>query len=593
MEILGDLLNNLPKFVFFTGKGGVGKTSMASYVSVTLAERGKRVLLVSTDPASNLDEVLQTKLTDLPKEITGIDNLSAMNLDPQLAAERYREEVVGRFRDSLPESVISSIEEQLSGACTVEIAAFDEFVKYLSDPKVSLEYNHIIFDTAPSGHTLRLLSLPSAWNNFIDANKIGVSCLGPLSGLQNQQKQYEGAVKTLADSKKTVVILVARANLLDLNEANRTYKELTNLNINNHRLIINGIFDKVNSDDEFAKTLAAENLFSIENMPEPISKIPNYKVPLIPWNLVGIEALQRLNKNLISNELKIDADDLKSNNNLELNNDTLKDFVENLSLKKKGLVLVMGKGGVGKTTLATSIAIALGSKGHKVVLTTTDPAAHLDLIFDSQRRYDNITVSKIDPEEATSKYRREVIESFGENLDDGGRAVLQEDLNSPCTTEIAVFKEFAKNVESAKNDFIILDTAPTGHTLLLLDSAGIYQKEAMRKDNSSPEILNLLDNLRNPDFTSVLIVSLPEPTPIHEAKSLQDDLIRAGIQPKLWIINKCLSSLKISDRDLVSRASLEKRYIYEVKEKYSKIFACIPFVADAKERLNEIVTYIL
>jgi arsenite-transporting ATPase len=211
-----------PRNLFFTGKGGVGKTSVACATAIALADRGRRVLLVSTDPASNLDEVLETPLASEPRAVSGVERLFAQNIDPEAAAHAYRERTVGPYRGVLPAAAVRSIEEQLSGACTVEIAAFDEFSKLLAAPRESDTFDHVVFDTAPTGHTLRLLELPAAWSGFLESNVGGTSCLGPLAGLSAQQALYERARQALTDAATTALVLVARADRASLREAERT-----------------------------------------------------------------------------------------------------------------------------------------------------------------------------------------------------------------------------------------------------------------------------------------------------------------------------------------------------------------------------------
>lgn len=572
--LLYDSPENQTRNLFFTGKGGVGKTSLSCALAVSLADNGKKVLLVSTDPASNLDDVLGTRVTHDRTVIPGCANLSAVNIDPEEAARCYRERVVGPFRGVLPEESVKSIEEQLSGACTMEIAAFDEFVRLLGDAEVAARYDHIVFDTAPTGHTLRLLQLPAAWSHFLDENTTGVSCLGPLSGLKEQEALYKSAVATLADARQTILYLVARADGPSLAEAARTHGELSKLGIDNQRLLINGIFQS-QSDDPMALAMMERQQSALAAMPTSIRNMDRQEFPLRGWAPLGIHRLRAFTSTPAETQVK-EAAAGKREDSLPPPVDEL---LARLASKKSGLIMTMGKGGVGKTTLASHLAVELAKKGHQVHLATTDPAAHLD--FSLADRVKGLTVSSIDPETETEKYRQAVMAQAGSGLDEEGRKLLEEDLRSPCTEEIAVFQAFAHMLEKAEHNFLVIDTAPTGHTLLLLDAAQSYHREVSRNLGQAPvEISRLLPRLRDPEFTKIFIVTLPEATPVHEAASLQDDLRRAGIEPAGWIINQSLSPLTISDPLLAARQAGEQQFIDQVRNRLATTVYIMPWRND-------------
>ena len=572
---LGHLLASAPRFVFFTGKGGVGKTSTASAVALGLADAGRQVLLVSTDPASNLDEVLGVPLGSSPEPVPGVAGLHALNIDPLAAAAAYRERVVGPYRGVLPESAVASVEEQLSGACTVEIAAFDEFTALLADPTATAAYDHVVFDTAPTGHTLRLLSLPGAWSEFIDTNTLGTSCIGPLSGLTSQHDRYRAAVATLADAGRTVLVLVSRPDPLALGEAARAGAELGALGIRNQRLVINGVLPPSASDDPLAAALASRAAAALEALPDELVDLPRDEVPLVGFSPVGPPALRALLTGMTPPaEAHVEA--LPETTSLRA-------LVGELAEPGRGLVLTMGKGGVGKTTLAAAVAVELALGGHAVELTTTDPAAHLDAVLATGAGGSGaIAVSRIDPERETAAYVAEVLSGAGAGLDEAGRAVLVEDLRSPCTAEIAVFRAFARAVAGAAERFVVLDTAPTGHTLLLLDAARAYHREVGRQGGAvPPEVEALLDRLTDPGFTSVIVVTVPEATPIHEAAALQDDLRRAGIEPFAWVANQSLAASATTDTLLASRAAAETGRLAEISARYASRLALVPMLAEA------------
>ena len=569
------ILDHPTRILFFTGKGGVGKTSLACATAVALADQCKKVLLVSTDPASNLDEVLGVKLGNHPTPVPSIPNLSGMNLDPQASAAEYRERMVGPYRKLLPASAIKSMEEQFSGSCTLEIAAFDEFSRLLGDTKATAEFDHVIFDTAQTGHTLRLLSLPSAWSSFLTANSTGTSCLGPLAGLQSQQELYRKTVESLSDGKLTTLALVTRPEITAIREAARTSVELAGLGIHNQHLIINGFFTTTHADDAVAVAMQARVAISIASIPPALASLPRSTVPLTAIGIQGIASLRAMasETEFISVENLPDAP-LSA---LPLG---LGSLMDDLAAPGHGVILAMGKGGVGKTTVAAAVAIGLAERGHRVHLSTTDPAAHIAaaVIGNSMP---NLQVSRIDPEQETAKYTVEVMNSAGASLDAAGKALLAEDLRSPCTEEIAVFRAFAQVVAEGQNQFVVLDTAPTGHTILLLDAALAYHKEVARQTSEMPEsVSNLLPRLRNPEFTRVLIVTLPEATPVHEAAQLQHDLRRAEIEPYAWVINQSLAPLAVSDPVLRSRQKHEWKFIHEVVDQQARRAVLIRWQSD-------------
>jgi len=575
--MLDGLLTGTPRFVFFTGKGGVGKTSTAAASAIALADQGARVLLVSTDPASNLDEVLCTPLGSTPRPVADVDGLDAMNIDPMAAAAAYRERVVGPYRGVLPDSAVSSIEEQLSGACTVEIAAFDEFTALLADPAATEIYDHVIFDTAPTGHTLRLLSLPEAWSAFIDTNTLGTSCIGPLSGLSTQHDRYRSAVATLADGDRTVLVLVSRPDPLALGEAARAAGELAALGIANQRLVLNGVFKPSDLTDPLAVAIGAQTTSALGTLPGRLADLERDEVPLVAWSLVGINGLRALVAGTPPDEVVEPAVPLA-------NTTPLGEVVDELVGRGRGLVLTMGKGGVGKTTLAAAIAAELARRGQDVELTTTDPAAHLVAVLGSvaEPGSGSLHVSRIDPDQVTAAYTADVLATAGSGLEGAARAVLEEDLRSPCTAEIAVFGAFARTVAQATDRFVVLDTAPTGHTVLLLDAARAYHREVGRQGGTvPPEVEALLDRLTDPTYTSVLIVTLPEATPIHEAAALQADLRRAGIEPTAWVVNQSLAATAVSDPVLAARAAAETHILDEVAGRLASRLVLVPMLAEA------------
>ena len=558
---MSKLVQNPTRILFFTGKGGVGKTSAACATAIGLADDGKRVLLVSTDPASNLDEVLGVALSGTPTEVPNVPGLAALNIDPVQAAHAYRERVVAPYRGLLPAPAIKSIEEQLSGACTVEIAAFDEFSKLLGDPAATAAFDHVIFDTAPTGHTLRLLELPAAWSSFIDSNVGGTSCLGPLAGLNAHQLLYAASNAALRDPAQTTLVLVARAERSSLAEAERTRAELAQLGVANVRLIVNGLFMTRDASDPTAVAMEARGRASLSAMPAGLRGLGRLDVPLLPFGLVGVNALRKMGELGQGGSESVPTPPTST-----LQGERLEQLIDELAKKRRGVVMTMGKGGVGKTTIAARIALALARRGFPVTLTTTDPAAHVEQAArELSPGASRLRVTRIDPALETRRYTNEVLATAGKGLDAQGRALLEEDLRSPCTEEIAVFRAFAETVAQGEDQFVVIDTAPTGHTLLLLDAAEAYHREVLRKPSGSPEaVQQLLPRLRDPAFTHVLIVTLPEATPIHEAMQLERDLARADIVPFAWVVNQSLTPLAVTDPVLRARRAGEATHLKEL-----------------------------
>lgn len=556
----------LTKYLFFTGKGGVGKTSTACATAVALADEGKKVLLISTDPASNLQDVFETELDGKAKPIKGVDNLEVINLDPLEAAHNYKESVVGPFRGKLPDSVIENMEEQLSGSCTVEIAAFNEFSNFITNSKLNTDYNHIIFDTAPTGHTLRMLQLPSAWTDFISESTHGASCLGQLSGLDSKKETYKKAVENLSDKSLTTLVLATRPDKTPLNEVARASKELSEIGIKNQILVINGVLEHY--DDDLSESIFNKQKLALENMPEMLTEFDTYTIALRSYNITGIDSIRNLLKKDQINEQKVEVKGKLFN---------LDDVVSDLVKNNRKVIFTMGKGGVGKTTIASSVALKLSKLGKKVHLATTDPADHIKFMIDSSS---GISMSHIDEKEELKKYQDEVLGNARKTMSEDDVAYIEEDLRSPCTQEIAVFRAFAELVEKADDEIVVIDTAPTGHTLLLLDSTLSYHQEVQRTQGQVPEsVKNLLPRLRGEE-TEVLIVSLAEATPFYEAYRLEEDLTRASIHTNWWIVNSSLYKANPSNKMLSAKANEEVKWINKILDHTSGKLAVIEWTKE-------------
>lgn len=559
----------LTKFLFFTGKGGVGKTSTACAVALNLSDNGKKVMLVSTDPASNLQDVFNTKLDNKGIHIKEAPNLMVANFEPEEAAKEYRESVIAPYRGKLPQTVLDNMEEQLSGSCTVEIAAFNEFASMITNSDAQKVYDYIIFDTAPTGHTLRMLQLPSAWSNFIDESKHGASCLGQLSGLGSKKDMYKQAVNTLADKDKTTLILVSRPEDTSLKEAERASKELQDLNINNQMLIINGVLEEY--DDKLSSAIYNKHQKALNEIPQALKTMKIFEIPLRPYNITGLENVRALLKD---DKAQYSKDILKASSIKKLN-----DIVDDIYMNNKKVIFTMGKGGVGKTTVAAAIALGLAKKGKKVHLTTTDPAGHLKFVLDESF---GITLSNIDEKEELEKYRNEVLNKARlNNMTDNDIEYIKEDLRSPCTQEIAVFRAFAEIVNKSEDEIVVIDTAPTGHTLLLLESTESYNREISRSEGDIPEsVLKVLPRLRDKNLTEVVIVTLAEATPVYEAMRLKEDLDRAEIYNKWWVINSSFYGANVTNKILKVKEGNEIKWINKVSEVSDESFAIINWKAE-------------
>ena len=580
-------LDRPPLFLFFTGKGGVGKTSLACATAFRLADQGKRILLVSTDPASNVGQVFGVAIGNAFTPIAAVPGLTALEIDSEAAAQQYRDRIVGPVRGLLPEAVVKSIEEQLSGACTTEIAAFDEFTALLTDPALASAYDHIVFDTAPTGHTIRLLQLPGAWSDFLVEGKGDASCLGPLAGLEKQRDQYRAAVEALSDPARTRLVLVARAQQSTLREAARTQEELAVIGLKQQFLVINGTLpEREAAHDELAAAVVKREQAALAEIPKPLKSLPVDGISLKPFNVVGLEALRAL----LAPQVAMSAANIPAVPVTDA--PKLRDLLQDIAQQGHGLIMLMGKGGVGKTTLAAAIAVALAERGLPVHLTTSDPAAHLADTLDGS--IEHLEVSRIDPRAETERYRAQVLASKGKSLDAQGRALLEEDLRSPCTEEIAVFQAFSRIIREAGKKFVVMDTAPTGHTLLLLDATGAYHRDVVRQmAGEGLHFTTPMMQLQDPAKTKVLIVTLAETTPVLEAAGLQAELRRAGIEPWAWIVNNSLAAAVTGSPLLRQRALNEVPQIEDVATRHARRYAAVPLLAEEPvgvERLLGLVT---
>ncbi|WP_082548855.1 arsenical pump-driving ATPase [Rhizobacter sp. Root404] len=570
------------RHLFFTGKGGVGKTSLSTAVALTLADAGKKVLLVSTDAASNLDEMLGIELRNTPVPVPGAPGLSVLNIDPDNAAESYRQRVLAQMGAGATAEELSTVREQLSGACTTEIASFDEFSSLLAEGAQA--WDHIVFDTAPTGHTLRLLSLPKAWTGFLDGNDRGASCLGPHSGLKMQEVRFKGALDALSDPAKTTVVLVTRPDRGAIAEAARTSLELRELGLNNQRLAINGVFHASDRSDAVARAIEDLGQQALNDLPASLRALPQDRVPLRPFDTVGLPALRALlvpgagPAALRATPHDGDIDALPG----------LATLADDLAAAGRGLIMVMGKGGVGKTTVAAALAVGLVQRGKTVHLSTTDPAAHLNGTLDGD--LPGLKVSRIDPKVETQRYIDKIMAARSPQLDAQEQALLLEDLQSPCTEEVAVFHAFSRIVGEGRSAFVVLDTAPTGHSMLLMDATGAYHRQMTREfeGHGATRVVTPLMRLQDPAYTKIILVTLPEVTPVSQAAALQDDLRRARIEPYAWVLNKSVLAARTRDPLLQARLAGERKQIARMSGGLAQRLYALPWLSVPPIGLGEL-----
>lgn len=544
----------MSRYIFFSGKGGVGKTTMAVATAVYHAMKGEKILIISTDPASNLGDIFEKRIGHAITPI--MPNLSAMDIDPDAATEEYREKVIGPMRGIMPDDIMKVLEEQFRSACTVEIAAFDRFTDFL----VNDEFDLIVFDTAPTGHTIRLLELPVDWSKHIEesAKGSGQTCIGPVSSIQGAKEKYDRAIAAMRDASRTEFKLVLKPEKTSLAETLRAHDELSTLGIRNFSIIVNGIYP----NDEIARSRYA-NLSTMQvrylGAIEKALPYPTINVLLQSGEIKGPQAIKDFAGIVFDGKNGVVGSRIKES--MRYDNFADGTALADILQKKYNLkmVIITGKGGVGKTITACAVAAYLAGDWHETLLVTTDPAAHIGYVLDEPvgatiartKALPHLSAVRIDQKTAVGTYKEKIIaDAVRSGYSDDMLIVLKEELESPCTEEMAVFEEFSHLTENSDFDYIVFDTAPTGHTLRLLELPYDYARQVemmvnIKKDNdfasdAKKKLETLVKKLKGSDHCTFLLVIYPEYTPIQEAKRTMDDLALAGIHVQGIIANNVL-----------------------------------------------------
>ena len=555
------------KFIFFSGKGGVGKTSMACTTAVHYADDGKKTLIVTTDPAANLSDVFEQNIGHQVTKIEGLDNLYAMEIDPDKASEEYKARSLEPMRDLFDDEMLKIADEQLSGPCTVEMASFDKFIDFMEDES----YDIIVFDTAPTGHTIRLLELPVDWSKHIEESSkgSGQTCLGPVALIQDSKKKYDDAVLKLRDTKKTDFIFVLQPEQTSIEETIRSSNELNGIGILTTKLIVNGFIPEDEAVNPFFKARYDMQRQYLKKINETFSGVPVKTMELFDAELKGIEMFRKSAEKLFE-----DSSDKKS--------------VEKLIYPYKGErknIFFAGKGGVGKTTMACITAVKASNAGYKTLLLTTDPAAHIGSVLDRPvtdevtKITENLYAVKIDQKKATEEYKKSILQDAKGSFDENTIRAMQEELNSPCTEEMAAFQKFIEYASGDEFEVIVYDTAPTGHTLRLLELPMDWSKQIQLKAGISAQISEadkeqkqrfdkVIQMLKNDKETTFSFVMYPEKTPIIEAYRASKELEAFGIKTQLVVANLVIPQEQAVSQFFKNRRDMQMKYLKDISIKF-------------------------
>jgi len=571
-------------YIFFSGKGGVGKTTMAAATAIHHARSGKKTLIVTTDPASNLADVFEQAIGHRIAAINGIPNLHAMEIDPDAATKEYKERLIGPYRGVMPEDVIASLEENLSGPCTTEMAAFDRFIDFMEGD----EYEVIVFDTAPTGHTIRLLELPVDWSRHIEqsAKGSGQTCLGPVQTIQDSKEKYDRATALLRDPARTTFVFVTRPESLSLYETMRARKELETIGIRSGLTVINGILPQEACDAVFFQRKFEAQQRVISDTEATIGT-PTRRMFLRDGEVKGTAGLASVAAELYEGTRSAPSSDAPACKPEQAASPApdLDRLLLPIPGKGTRALFFTGKGGVGKTTVSCVVAVHLADRGYKTLIVTTDPAAHLGEVFgvcvgsDPVRIAENLSAVMIDQQQAFAEYKERVLSESRGTCSPEMLAAMEEELNSPCTEEMAAFDKFIRFIEGHDYDVVVFDTAPTGHTLRLLDLPFDYARQvemmvssdenAAVKQETGNRFREIIALLRDPQRAVFSLVLYPESTPIMESWRALLDLKRAGIETQLIVTNLVLPQEACHNAFFRNRRRMQLKYLKEIDEKFA------------------------
>ena len=591
----------MTRYLFFSGKGGVGKTTMAAATAINHAMEGRKTLIVTTDPASNLADVFEQEIGHKIVSINGVPNLWAMEIDPDEATREYKERIIGPFREVMPEDVIVSLEENLSGPCTTEMASFDRFIDFMEGD----DYEVIVFDTAPTGHTIRLLALPVDWSRHIEesAKGSGQTCLGPVQSIQGSKEKYDKATALLKDPYRTTFIFVMKPEELSLYETLRASKELETIGIRSGELIINGVLPEEVCDITFFKKKYYAQQGVIRQAEKTIVQ-PKRFMSLRDNEVKGVSSLKDIARELFAG--KRPAQDATEIATVRLVPTIERPDIDALFMpdgQTKALFFT-GKGGVGKTSVSCITAFYLAQKKIKTLLVTTDPAAHIGEVFDieigsrPQKITDNLFAVMVDQREAFQEYKEKVLNDAQGKYSEDMLATMEEELNSPCTEEMAAFDKFIQYIEGRDYDVVIFDTAPTGHTLRLLDLPFDYAKQvelmvsttesAGIKETTQNRFSDIISTLRDKTRTVFSLVLYPESTPIMESYRAMLDLKDAGIETQLVVANMILPEEVCVNAFFKNRRQMQMKYLQEIKERFGLPVLQLPLMQEEIKGLTRL-----
>lgn len=589
-------------YLFFSGKGGVGKTSMACTHAVRLAEQGKKTLIVTTDPASNLADVFEQPIGHQITRIEGLPNLWAMEIDPDKATQEYIDRAMAPLRAAFPAQIVQVMEEQMSGPCTAEVAAFDRFTDFLEVPTGDeTVFDVVIFDTAPTGHTIRLLELPAEWSQSIDAASAGSgqTCLGPAAAIQDAKHKYERALAAMRESDQTTFTFVLHPEAISIKETRRAIGELSKLGIHNFRLIINGIIPAEGVQNTLFAARAQMQAIYLAQIEKELP-YPKQKMTLLSGEIKGVQRLSQVAKIFFDGSAAAKTFKAETVGAPALSVVTpLADVRARLQPNgHQRTVFFAGKGGVGKTVASCITAVWLAQQGYKTLLLTTDPAAHLGDVLDSPvgdeiapvAGQPNLWAVNIDPKAAAETYKARILEDARRRgRPESAIAVMEEELNSPCTEEMAAFDKFIEYASLDEWQAVIFDTAPTGHTLRLLELPVDWSKQLDVKifasvdasaadDVAKQRFAKVIDMMRDPQQSTFAFVMYPEATPILEAWRAARELGTVGIQPGLVVANQVIPPHEADTPFTQARRSMQEKYLSDIAGRFGLPLVQIPLL---------------